>query len=297
MSSLLNYEITRTGIFELDLKVPEGLSIDSVESPALRTYRVDAASHKLIVSLNEKQQGSIALTVTGHRDMPAAGDVDLPLLEPLGTFRETGLVGAFAPEGIELVADDSKLAGRPSRAARQPAPSARHASRGKLVVSPSPGDDPRAGRPQAHASHRADGNDDQCPAGLRDVDGPRDLPGRERGRRHVPHRGASGGRRPSADPVGEWRGRREATESVTKRRPMASSASRSRCKRKSPAHSRSWSNMMSSRRPRPTPPPSPASMPAPPRPSLSRRCRKHRGSRTPTTPIACRSPASRAKSA
>jgi hypothetical protein len=111
MSSLLNYEVTRTGIFELDLKVPDGLSIDAVESPALRTYRVDAASHKLIVSLNEKQQGSIALTVTGHREMPAAGDVDLPLLEPLGTFREMGLIGAFAPEGIELVADDSKLAG------------------------------------------------------------------------------------------------------------------------------------------------------------------------------------------
>jgi hypothetical protein len=110
LNSLLNYDVTRTGIFEIDLKIPEGLSIDAVEPP-MRSYRVDAAAHKLIITLNEKQQGAIQLTVIGHRDLPQAGEIDLPLLEPLGTFRETGVVTAFAPEGIELVADDSKLAG------------------------------------------------------------------------------------------------------------------------------------------------------------------------------------------
>jgi hypothetical protein len=126
MNSLLNYEVTRTGIFEIDLKVPQGLSIDAVEPP-MRSYRVDAAAHKLIITLNEKQQGTIQFSVIGHRDLPHAGEIDLPLLEPLGTFRETGAVTAFAPEGIELVADDSKLAGaHPESSANVQAPTGFH---------------------------------------------------------------------------------------------------------------------------------------------------------------------------
>jgi hypothetical protein len=128
MNSLLNYEVTRTGIFEIDLKIPEGLTIDAVEPP-MRSYRVDATTHKLIITLNEKQQGTIQFTVAGHRDLPASGEIDLPLLEPLGTFRETGLVSAFAPEGIELVADDSKLAGaHPESSASVQAPAGFHPS-------------------------------------------------------------------------------------------------------------------------------------------------------------------------
>jgi hypothetical protein len=110
LHSVFNYEIARAGIFELDLKVPEGLSIDAVDGP-MRSYRLDAATHKLIVTLNEKQQGAVQLVVRGHRDLPKTGEIDLPVLEPLGTFRETGVVAAYAPEGIELVADESKLAG------------------------------------------------------------------------------------------------------------------------------------------------------------------------------------------
>jgi hypothetical protein len=111
LNSVLQYEVTRTGIFEIDLKIPEGLSIDSAESSSLRSYRVDAAAHKLVVALAEKQQGAISLTVLAHRDLPAAGELDLPLLEPLGTFREEGTVRALAPEGVDLVTDDSKLGG------------------------------------------------------------------------------------------------------------------------------------------------------------------------------------------
>jgi hypothetical protein len=111
LTSELRYDVTRTGIFAIELKIPEGLAIDSVESANMRTYHVDAAAHKLVVTLNEKQQGTITLTVKAHRDLPRAGEIDLPLLEPVGTFREDGVVAAFAPEGIELVSDDSKLVG------------------------------------------------------------------------------------------------------------------------------------------------------------------------------------------
>ena len=125
--SLLNYEVTRTGVFEIDVKIPDGVTIDAVDSPVMRTYRVDAAAHKLVVTLNEKQQGAIRLKVTGHRDLASAGEIDLPLLEPIGTFRETGSVTAFAPEGIELVADDSKLAGaHPEPSANLQSPAGLH---------------------------------------------------------------------------------------------------------------------------------------------------------------------------
>jgi hypothetical protein len=125
LTSNLRYDVTRTGLFELLLKIPDGLSIDSVESPAIKAFHVSADSHQLAVTLNEKQTGTIELTVKGRRELGGRAEVDLPLLEPLNAFREDGLVAAYVPEGMELASDESKLTGAhpepPGNAAAPPA--------------------------------------------------------------------------------------------------------------------------------------------------------------------------------
>jgi hypothetical protein len=125
LTSNLRYEVTRTGLFELLLKIPDGLTIDSVDSPAIKAFHVTAGSHQLSVTLNEKQTGTIELTVKGRRELGGRTEVDLPLLEPLNAFREDGIVAAYVPEGMELSSNESKLTGAhpepPGNAAVPPA--------------------------------------------------------------------------------------------------------------------------------------------------------------------------------
>jgi len=111
LTAKLRYEVTRTGVFELGLRIPDGLTIDTVESAAMKAYHLDAAAHRLVVTLNQKQQGTIELVVNAHRDLKDAAGIDLPLIEPANVFREDGFVEAFAPEGIELTSDEGKLTG------------------------------------------------------------------------------------------------------------------------------------------------------------------------------------------
>ncbi|MEX0703549.1 MAG: hypothetical protein WD069_15750 [Planctomycetales bacterium] len=123
----VRYEIERAGVFSLSLKVPEGLTIDGVVSPALDRFDVagEGADRKLNLSLRGKQQGALSFRITAHRafeaadaDAEAAGET-LPVLEPIGVERETGEVLVFAPPGIEVVTDAEALAGLYAAAGQQ----------------------------------------------------------------------------------------------------------------------------------------------------------------------------------
>jgi hypothetical protein len=123
LTSRLQYDVTRAGIFEIALKIPDGVAIDAVQCPQMKGYQVDTAAKKLLVRLNEKRQGTFELVVTAHRDLSGSAEIVLPLLEPIGVLREQGLAQAFVPEGVELISDDSKLVGgRPEPAANASAP-------------------------------------------------------------------------------------------------------------------------------------------------------------------------------
>jgi len=113
LSSEFVFEIERAGIFELSLKVPENLTIDSVTAAAMKGYQVDAATRTLKVSFQEKTEGRISLAVNGHRDLQngGAGEHVLPLLEPIGVVRDTGRLFVFGPEGVELITDQDKVIG------------------------------------------------------------------------------------------------------------------------------------------------------------------------------------------
>ncbi|MEZ6067249.1 MAG: hypothetical protein R3B90_16450 [Planctomycetaceae bacterium] len=130
LHAIIGYSVERAGIFDVRLRVPEGIVIDDVQSPQMREESFDEASRTLTVRLTQKTQGDVNIEVRGHREL-AAGDksaLDLPLLEPVEVDRETGTVQMFAPPGLEVVTDEANLL------AVQPATISRQQFQGEAVL-------------------------------------------------------------------------------------------------------------------------------------------------------------------
>ena len=109
----IQYTIERAGLFQLQLKVPDGLVIDTVECPGLKDFNVDEATHLLTVNLDGKTLGVISLSVRGHRNYAAGmeqAELTLPVLEPVGAERDIGNLHVFAKESIEVITNENGLA-------------------------------------------------------------------------------------------------------------------------------------------------------------------------------------------
>ncbi len=121
LRSVLKYEVERAGVFQLSLKVPESLTIDSVSADGMSEFNIDKGSGKVTLSLTQKRMGPIEVTVQAHQAFDAAADnveMELPTLTPEGVERETGVVTAYAPEFLDVITVDEKLVGLfPSREA------------------------------------------------------------------------------------------------------------------------------------------------------------------------------------
>ena len=131
LKSVLKYEVERAGVFQLSLKAPESLTIDSVSADGMSEFNVDKGSGKITLSLTQKRMGAIEVTVQAHQAFNASADnaeMELPTLTPEGVERETGVVTAYAPEFLDVITVDEKLAGLfPSRdVAVEPLPKLRH---------------------------------------------------------------------------------------------------------------------------------------------------------------------------
>ena len=113
LTSTIQYTIERAGLFQLQVKVPDGLVIDNVDCPGMKEFNVDAATKLLTVNLNDKTMGAIALNIRGHRDYTAGmeqTELTLPVLEPVGAERDIGNLHVFAKESIEVITNDKGLA-------------------------------------------------------------------------------------------------------------------------------------------------------------------------------------------
>ena len=119
LKSVLNYEVERAGVFQLSLKVPESLTIDSVSADGMSEFNIDKSSSKVTLSLTQKRMGAIEVTVQAHQAFDASAEnaeMELPTLAPEGVERETGSLTAYAPEFLDVITVDEKLVGLfPSR--------------------------------------------------------------------------------------------------------------------------------------------------------------------------------------
>ncbi len=106
------YSVTRAGIFLVKLRVPAGFNVDEVQCDAMERHEttMEDDAQTLTVYLNKKVLGELrlAVIVSQPRGMEP-GDLELPLIEPLGVPREQGLVAVIVPESLEVISDPAKL--------------------------------------------------------------------------------------------------------------------------------------------------------------------------------------------
>ncbi len=106
------FDVSRSGIFSLAFRLPQGFQVDEVRTDAMERFEVAAApdAQTLTVYFTKKLLGELAIQVTASqaRDKPA-GELALPLLEPLGATREQGLIAVIAPESLEVKTDAAQL--------------------------------------------------------------------------------------------------------------------------------------------------------------------------------------------
>ena len=104
VQSSLNYTVERAGVFELQLKLPPELTIESVNTDRLREYTIDDATGVMTVSFLEKRSGNLVVNVVGNVTLEDSDEqqLTLPVPEPLQTFQETGSISVFAPAALEI---------------------------------------------------------------------------------------------------------------------------------------------------------------------------------------------------
>lgn len=114
LRSVLKYDVERAGVFQLTLKVPESLTIDSVSADGMSEFQVDKGTGRITLSLTQKRLGAIEVTVQAHQSFDSSAEnseLQLPTLIPEGVERETGTVTVYAPEFLDVITVDEKLVG------------------------------------------------------------------------------------------------------------------------------------------------------------------------------------------
>ena len=107
------YQISRSGIFSLAYRLPADCQVDEVRTDSMERFEVTPAesAQTLTVYFTKKLLGELTVSVTASQTRDnAAGDLALPLPEPLNATREQGLVAVMAPESLEVTTDSAKLA-------------------------------------------------------------------------------------------------------------------------------------------------------------------------------------------
>jgi hypothetical protein len=106
------YSVTRAGIFQVRLRLPAGFNVDDVQCEAMERHETAAEDDAQVLSvfLTKKILGDLKVVVVASQPRGLEpGDLELPLIEPLGASREQGLVAVIAPESLEVNSDPTKL--------------------------------------------------------------------------------------------------------------------------------------------------------------------------------------------
>lgn len=112
--SVLNFTVERAGVFQLALRVPEAMSVDSVSADGMSEFTVDQGTGRVVLTLTRQRMGKIEVTVLGHQDFDSSvstDDLELPTIAAEGVERETGTLLVNAPEFLDVITIDDRIVG------------------------------------------------------------------------------------------------------------------------------------------------------------------------------------------
>jgi len=104
----MRFDVERTGLFSIRVRVPEGLTLTDIGKPELvdtwREVEEDGA-RVLVVELRGRRMGEFTLPFRGEMELDLeAGALAVPLLRAEGADREEGTLGVFMDAGLQATA-------------------------------------------------------------------------------------------------------------------------------------------------------------------------------------------------
>lgn len=114
LSSKITYTIEKAGVFQLAIKYPEDLAIDSVRADGMTEFKSDENSGLLTLSLAQKRIGKITVDLQGHRPFDstvALESVSLPFFDAEGVEREEGNIRILAPPFLDVITIEDSVSG------------------------------------------------------------------------------------------------------------------------------------------------------------------------------------------
>ena len=104
LTTHVDYNIKKTGIFQLALALPDGFQVNRVHGANIaRTNHVDG---RLELTLSQRTLGFYGLRVDLQKLQPLAESIPVTGVHPLGTEKITGYLAVGAEPGLELKAED-----------------------------------------------------------------------------------------------------------------------------------------------------------------------------------------------
>ncbi len=114
LTARITYTVERAGIFQLAIKAPKDLIIDSVRANGMTEFKSDPNTGTIILSMARKWIGKIVVDIQAHRPFDSTVELDnvvIPFLDANGVEREDGQVRILAPPFLDVTTIDESISG------------------------------------------------------------------------------------------------------------------------------------------------------------------------------------------
>lgn len=105
----VGYEIRNAGLFQLKLRLADGMKLISLRGENINNQSLDPATNVLTVDLRSKAEGAYRLSLQTSSEIEDAESASVPALELLGAERQWGTIAVSTDSGI--AAETKALAG------------------------------------------------------------------------------------------------------------------------------------------------------------------------------------------
>ena len=109
LTSNVNYTIRDAGVFELKVRLPDGLSLVDLQGSNINNWQMDEKERVLTISLSSKAEGDYALQIETELRDPGQPPFAVPAIHAVDVVRETGYIALVPAPGMKI--ESAKLSG------------------------------------------------------------------------------------------------------------------------------------------------------------------------------------------